>query len=254
MLEIKNLTVQYRNNLPAVEDFNLSMKKGEIIGIVGESGSGKTTIIRAIMGAIADGGEITSGEIWFQGKPLLGIEKEEWRQLRGTKISMIFQESGATLNPVRRIGSQYVEYLRTHEKVSKRTARALGISMLEKVGLSRAETIMDSFPQQLSGGMRQRVNIAMAMTFHPQLLLADEPTSALDVTTQAQVAHRMMELCSSFETGIIMVTHNLGLAAYMADQLIVMRKGRIVERGNREEVLCHPVHEYTKQLLQAIPE
>ncbi|MDO4321467.1 MAG: ABC transporter ATP-binding protein [Lachnospiraceae bacterium] len=254
MLEIKDLAVQYGKQAPTIEHFNLSMKKGEIISVVGESGSGKTTVIRAVLGALAGSGRVTSGDILFHGQSLLNNSRDEWRKLRGTKMSMIFQDCGGTLNPIRRIGSQYVEYICTHSNKSSQEAWALGVSMLEKMRLPDAENIMKSFPHQLSGGMRQRVGIAMAMTFNPELLLADEPTSALDVTTQAQIVRQMMELRDNFDTGIIIVTHNLGVAAYMADQLIVMQYGKVVDRGTRDEVMNHPTNDYTKRLLAAVPE
>ena len=167
---------------------------------------------------------------------------------------MIFQDCGGTLNPIRRIGSQYVEYIRTHSKMSKEEAWELAVSMLQKMRLPDAENVMKSFPHQLSGGMRQRVGIAMAMTFNPELLLADEPTSALDVTTQAQIVRQMMELRDKSGTGIIIVTHNLGVAAYMADQLIVMQNGKVVDQGTRDQVMNHPTNAYTKKLLAAVPE
>lgn len=254
MLEIRDLAVQYGKQAPTIEHFNLSMKKGEIISVVGESGSGKTTVIRAVLGALAGGGRVTSGDIIFQGKSLLGNSKDEWRKIRGSKMSMIFQDCGGTLNPIRKIGSQYVEYICTHSKMSRDEAWKLAVSMLEKMRLPDAENIMKSFPHQLSGGMRQRVGIAMAMTFNPELLLADEPTSALDVTTQAQIVRQMMELRDSFGTSIIIVTHNLGVAAYMADQLIVMKHGKVVDQGTRDEVMNHPTSDYTKKLLEAVPE
>ena len=167
---------------------------------------------------------------------------------------MIFQDCGGTLNPIRRIGSQFVEYIRIHTDISKQEAWDKARSMLEKMRLPDSENIMKSYPHQLSGGMRQRVGIAIAMTFNPELLLADEPTSALDVTTQAQIVREMMELRDRFGTGIIIVTHNLGVAAYMADQLIVMQHGKVVDRGTRDEVMDHPTSEYTRNLLQSVPE
>ena len=254
MLEIKDLAVQYGNQEPTIEHFNLSMKKGEIISVVGESGSGKTTVIRAVLGALAGAGRVTSGDILFHGESLLKNSKNDWRKIRGSKISMIFQDCGGTLNPIRKIGSQYVEYIRTHESVSKKEAWGRAVTMLTKMRLPDAENIMNSYPYQLSGGMRQRVGIAMAMTFNPELLLADEPTSALDVTTQAQIVRQMMELRDDFGTGIIIVTHNIGVAAYMADQLIVMHHGKVVDHGTREEVLNNPTSDYTKKLLEAVPE
>ena len=254
MLEIKDLAVQYGNQIPTIEHFDLSMKKGEIISIVGESGSGKTTVIRAVLGALPGAGRVASGDILFHGKSLLKNSQSDWRKLRGSKISMIFQDCGGTLNPIRKIGSQYVEYICTHEPMAKKEAWQKAVSMLSKMRLPDAENIMNSYPYQLSGGMRQRVGIAMAMTFNPELLLADEPTSALDVTTQAQIVRQMMELRDDYGTGIILVTHNIGVAAYMADQLIVMHHGKVVDRGSREEVLNHPTSDYTKKLLESVPE
>ena len=254
MLEIKDLAVQYGNQAPTIEHFNLSMKKGEIISVVGESGSGKTTVIRAVLGALSGAGRVTSGDILLDGESLLKNSKSDWRKIRGSKMSMIFQDCGGTLNPIRKIGSQYVEYIRTHQSMTKKEAWDKAVSMLTKMRLPDAENIMNSYPYQLSGGMRQRVGIAMAMTFNPELLLADEPTSALDVTTQAQIVRQMMELRDDFGTGIIIVTHNIGVAAYMADQLIVMHHGKVVDHGTREEVLNNPTSDYTRKLLEAVPE
>lgn len=254
MLEIKDLAVQYGNQAPTIEHFNLSMKKGEIISVVGESGSGKTTVIRAVLGALSGAGRVTSGDILYHGESLLKNSKSDWRKIRGSKMSMIFQDCGGTLNPIRKIGSQYVEYIRTHQSMTKKEAWDKAVSMLTKMRLPDAENIMNSYPYQLSGGMRQRVGIAMAMTFNPELLLADEPTSALDVTTQAQIVRQMMELRDDFGTGIIIVTHNIGVAAYMADQLIVMHHRKVVDHGTREEVLNNPTSDYTKKLLEAVPE
>ena len=254
MLEIKDLAVQYGNQAPTIEHFNLSMKKGEIISVAGESGSGKTTVIRAVLGALSGAGRVTSGDILYHGESLLKNSKSDWRKIRGSKMSMIFQDCGGTLNPIRKIGSQYVEYIRTHQSMTKKEAWDKAVSMLTKMRLPDAENIMNSYPYQLSGGMRQRVGIAMAMTFNPELLLADEPTSALDVTTQAQIVRQMMELRDDFGTGIIIVTHNIGVAAYMADQLIVMHHGNVVDHGTREEVLNNPTSDYTKKLLEAVPE
>ena len=254
MLEIKDLAVQYGKQDPTIKHFNLSMKKGEIISIVGESGSGKTTVIRAVLGALPGAGRVSSGDILFHGESLLKNTGNEWRKIRGSKMSMIFQDCGGTLNPIRKIGSQYVEYIRTHESVSKQEAWNKAVSMLSKMRLPDVENIMNSYAYQLSGGMRQRVGIAMAMTFNPELLLADEPTSALDVTTQAQIVRQMMELRDDYGTGIIIVTHNIGVAAYMADQLIVMHHGKVVDHGTREEVLNNPTSDYTRKLLEAVPE
>ncbi len=252
MLELKDVTISYKNR-PTVKNFNLSLEQGKICSIVGESGSGKTTVIRAVLGLLAGGGKVTEGDILFEGKSLLKNTREEWRKLRGTDISMIFQDSGAMTNQTRVIGKQFVEYIRTHEDISKKDAWDKGIKMLERMRLPSGDNIMKSYPFQLSGGMRQRVGIAMAMTFQPKLLLADEPTSALDVTTQAQIVRQMMGLRDEYKTSIIVVTHNLGVAAYMSDDIVVMKDGEIVDAGDRDHILHRSESEYTKGLLDAVP-
>ena len=252
MLKIENMTVSYKN-VPTVMDFNLSMEPGQIISLVGESGSGKTTVIRAVLGLLAGGGKVTQGDILFQGSSLLSYTPEQWRQLRGSEISMIFQDSGAMMNPTRKVGAVFTEYLQTHEKISKQDAWKKGEQMLSKMRLPSPDNIMRSYPFQLSGGMRQRVGIAMGMTYQPKLLLADEPTSALDVTTQAQIVRQMMELRDTYGTGIIVVTHNLGVAAYMSDYIVVMKNGRIEDQGDRDHILHHSENSYTKSLLEAVP-
>ena len=253
MLEIKDLSVQYGKQAPTIEHFNLSMKKGEIISVVGESGSGKTTVIRAVLGALAGGGRVSTGDIQFHGHSLLSNTKDEWRNLRGTRISMIFQDCGGTLNPIRKIGSQYVEYICTHTDISKAEAWKKGCSMLQKMRLPDAENIMKSYPHQLSGGMRQRVGIAMAMTFNPELLLADEPTSALDVSVQRQVVREMIKLRELFGTAIVIVTHDIGVVRAMADTVLVLKNGKTVEYGTADSVLDHPQDLYTRKLLEAVP-
>ena len=252
MLEIKNVTISY-GDCPTVKNFSMTLKKGEIASIVGESGSGKTTVIRAVLGLLPGGGKVTEGDILFEGKSLLENTAEEWRNLRGTDMSMIFQDSGAMLNPIRKIGSVFVEYIRTHEKISRKAAWEKGREMLEQMRLPSSDNIMKSYPFQLSGGMRQRVGIAMAMTFQPKLLLADEPTSALDVTTQAQIVRQMIELREEWGTSIIMVTHNLGVAAYMSDQILVMKEGQIADTGSRDQILKGGRSIYTQELLEAVP-
>lgn len=253
MLQLKDVTISYKNE-PTVEHFNLNMKQGQIVSLVGESGSGKTTVIRAILGLLAGGGKVSEGSILFENQDLLSYTNEQWRKLRGTQISMIFQDSGAMMNPTRKVGKVFTEYILTHEKISKKEAWAKGCEMLGRMNLASPDNVMNSYPFQLSGGMRQRVGIAMGMTYQPKLLLADEPTSALDVTTQAQIVRQMMELRDDYGTGIIIVTHNIGVAAYMADQLIVMHHGKVVDHGTREEVLNNPTSDYTRKLLEAVPE
>ena len=254
MLEIKDLSIKYGKDRNIIENFSLTVNKGEIVTIAGESGSGKTTVIRAVMGALPSGGKVTGGSIVFDGENLLDYNVSQWRNLRGTKISMIFQDCGAALNPIQKIGTQYIRYIRLHSSMSKEEAWKLACEKLKSVNLYDTESIMDSFPHQLSGGMRQRVGIAMAVTFDTELLLADEPTSALDVTTQAQIVKQLMALRDENRTSIVIVTHNIGVAAYMSDKIVVMQKGEVVDFGTRDEVINNPKSDYTKKLLASVPE
>ena len=253
MLKIDNITVQYGNNKPTIEDFSLEISSGEIVALVGESGSGKTTVIRSVLGLLPGQGKVTKGDIVFEGDSILNYTQKQWNQCRGTKMSMIFQDCGAMINPNRRIGSQFVEYIRVHEDMPKDKAKDKAIDMLNRMRLPQAKDIMRKYPFQLSGGQRQRVGIAMAMTFQPKLLIADEPTSALDVTTQSQIVKEMMELRDKYDTSIMIVTHNLAVAVYMADKIIVMKDGEIVDRGTRDEILNNPTSDYTKRLLASVP-
>ena len=253
MLKIDNITVKYGNNKPTIEDFSLEISSGEIVAIVGESGSGKTTVIRSVLGLLPGQGKVTKGDIVFEGDSLLNYTQKQWNQCRGTKMSMIFQDCGAMINPNRRIGSQFVEYIRVHEDMPKDKAKDKAIDMLNRMRLPQAKDIMRKYPFQLSGGQRQRVGIAMAMTFQPKLLIADEPTSALDVTTQSQIVKEMMELRDKYDTSIMIVTHNLAVAVYMADKIIVMKDGEVVDRGTRDEILNNTTSDYTKRLLASVP-
>lgn len=253
LLEVSGLSVCYAGR-EIVRDVNLSLAEGEVLAIVGESGSGKTTVIRAILGCLPHEGRVSGGRIIFEGKNLLENTSDEWRRLCGTRAAMIFQDSGSMMNPIRRIGDQFVEYIREHSPLSKQEAAAMANEMLRKMQLPNPENIMNSYPFELSGGMRQRVGVAMAMVFKPRLLLADEPTSALDVTTQAQVVKEMMDICQTDKTAIIIVTHNIGVAAYMSDQLAVMQAGQIVELGKTDEIIARPQSLYTKELLDAVPQ
>ena len=252
LLEIKNVDISYGKRL-IVKDCNLTLEVGEICSIVGESGSGKTTVIRAVLGLIAGGGKVTAGDIIYESRSLLKLTPAEWRDLRGHDISMIFQDSGAMMNQTRLIGDSYVEYIRTHEGLSKQDAWKKGIGMLERMRLPDCDRIMNSYPFQLSGGQRQRVGIAMGMTYQPRLLLADEPTSALDVTTQAQIVRQFMDLRDEYGTSIIIVTHDLGVASYMGDKIVVMKNGEIVDQGTRDYMLHETKNEYTNMLLDAVP-
>ena len=253
LLKITDLEISYGSRV-TVTDANIELEKGEILSIVGESGSGKTTVIRAIMGCLPGNGCVSGGDIIFDGKSLLANTQEQWRQMCGTEVSMIFQDSGNMINPIRRIGEQFVAYILTHApQTSRQDAYQLAIKMLDDVRLPNPDNVMRSYPFELSGGMRQRVGIAMAMTFSPKLLLADEPTSALDVTIQAQIIRQIVDVRNEYNAAVMVVTHNLGVASYMANKIVVMQNGRIVESGLREEVIGNPQHEYTRELLAAVP-
>ena len=252
LLEVKDLNISYGDKL-TVSGVNLELNTGEIMSIVGESGSGKTTVIRAVMGCLPGRGHVTGGSIIFEGRDMLKNTPEEWRQLCGREMSMIFQDSGNMINPIRRIGEQFVDYIRTHApEKTKAEAEDMAKDMLNKVRLPNPESIMQSYPFELSGGMRQRVGIAMAMVFRPKLLLADEPTSALDVTTQAQIIRQIVDIRNEFGVAVILVTHNLGVASYVSNKLVVMKNGRVVESGKRE-VISNPQDAYTKELLASVP-
>lgn len=253
LLSVQRMTVSY-DGAPAVSDVSLDVTPGEIVAIVGESGSGKTTVIRAVLGLLPSSGRVSSGDIRYEGRSLLDLDQAQWLDLRRHRMSMVFQDTGAMLNPVRRIGSQFVEYIRTAEPdVTRAEARERAEAMLERMALPNAHRVMDSYAFELSGGMRQRVGIAMAMTFQPALLLADEPTSALDVTMQAQIVRQMLALRRQEGTAIMIVTHNLGVAAHMADTIMVMRAGHVLELGPTDRIIDHPTHEYTASLLASMP-
>ncbi|SPF69180.1 adenosinetriphosphatase [Propionibacterium ruminifibrarum] len=253
LLSVQRMTVSY-DGTPAVSDVSLDVTPGEIVAIVGESGSGKTTVIRAVLGLLPSSGQVSSGDIRYEGRSLLDLDQAQWLDLRRHRMSMVFQDTGAMLNPVRRIGAQFVEYIRTAEPdVTRAQARERAEAMLERMALPDPRRVMDSYAFELSGGMRQRVGIAMAMTFQPALLLADEPTSALDVTMQAQIVRQMLALRRQEGTAIMIVTHNLGVAAHMADTIMVMRAGHVLELGPTDQIIDHPTHEYTASLLASMP-
>lgn len=253
LLEVKNLHIQYAGT-EMVHGISFSLDSGEVLSLVGESGSGKTSVIRAVLGCLPHEGRVNEGEIVFSGVNLLENTPKMWREISGRNISMIFQDSGSMMNPIRTIGSQFVEYILEHSSMDPQKAEKEAKEMLDKMQLPNPDTIMDSFPFELSGGMRQRVGVAMAMFFRPQLLLADEPTSALDVTTQAQVVKELMKICREDGTAIILVTHNLGVATYMSDKIMVMQNGHVVEEGTSEAIIENPQANYTKELLHSVPQ
>lgn len=253
LLQVKDLGIAYGKGDPVVRHVSFDLDAGQVLAIVGESGSGKTTVIRAIQHVLPGGGHIAEGQVILNGEDTQKQTAEMHRSLCGTDVSMIFQDSGAMMNPIRTIGRQYRDFLAVHGLTDEKEAHDRMISMLEMVRLPDPEQVLKSYTYELSGGMRQRVGIAMAMSFHPKLLLADEPTSALDVTTQATIVKEMMEVRKNMNIAIIIVTHNMGVAAYMADNIMVMKNGEVVEYGKAEEVIYHPKTDYVKMLLAAVP-
>ena len=250
LLEVKELTVACQGKT-VVRDICFSLKKGEILGIVCESGSGKSTILKAVMGILGEEYTITKGEILYKGNNLLELSRREKRKISGPEIGMIFQDTKASLCPVRRVESQIYEALAEHETVTKKEARNRAELLLKKLGFAEGERVLKSYPFELSGGMSQRVGICMAMLLSPALLLADEPTSALDVTVQKQVVEKLLELRKEEGTAMAVVTHNIGVVRAMADQVLVLKEGCMVEYGRLEEVLEHPKEAYTRQLLSS---
>ncbi|MGG7057842.1 ABC transporter ATP-binding protein [Clostridium nigeriense] len=252
ILKIKNLHINNKGT-EIIKDISFDIKAGEILGIVGESGSGKSTLIRSLIRDMENDEEIVEGDIFFKEKSLLDMTSKELRKVKGNKIGIVFQNPGSTLNPIKKIGKQFVEVLKSHIKISKKEALKRAELMLEKVNLNDVKCILNSYPFELSGGMNQRVAIALAMIMEPELLVTDEPTSALDVTVQAQVVKEMMNLRDNFNTSIIIVTHSMGVISHMVDKVAVMYSGGIVEYGDKESILKDPKHPYTQALINAIP-
>lgn len=252
LLTFQNVSVAFHKNT-VVHQVNLSLKPGEILGIVGESGSGKSTILKAAMGILENGGRVTEGKILFQGRNLCEMKEKELRTIRGAGIGMIFQDAGASLSPIRTIGEQIHESMSAHQKISGQEAFQKAMGLFEKLHFQNGERVWNSYPFELSGGMNQRVGIVLAMLMEPPLLLADEPTSALDVAVQKQVVQEMKRLREEFGTAEILVTHDIGVVRAMADRILVLKEGRVVEYGAAEKVLTEPETSYTKELLAAVP-
>jgi len=257
LLEVKNLKTGFRTDdgsFLAVDDVSFKVEAGKTLGIVGESGCGKSVTSLSIMRLIQNPGKIQGGEILFEGQNLLNKSDEEMRKVRGNEIAMIFQEPMTSLNPVFTCGDQVEEVIRLHKKdLSPAQAKARAIEMLTLVGIPSPEQRYGEYPHQLSGGMRQRVMIAMAMSCNPRLLIADEPTTALDVTIQAQILDLMRKLQKEFNTGMILITHDLGVVAEMCTDVLVMYAGKVVEQGTVEDIFYRPKHPYTRGLLDSIP-
>ena len=251
ILNLKNLSVSY-GDINILKDIDLSLKKGEILGIVGESGSGKSTLIKSIMGILDENASI-DGEINFEGKDLASLSLKDYRKIKGKEISMIFQNPTEYFNPTRKISKQFIETIRSHNDISKQEIQKKSINTFKFLGLQDGKKIWNSYPFELSGGMNQRVAIALSIMLEPKILLADEHTSALDVTVQAQVVKELLKLRQKLNTSIILVTHNIGVASYMSDNIGVMYGGRIIEYGESEELINNPKHPYTKMLINSVP-
>ena len=252
ILRYEHVDISY-NGVPAVQNVSFTLQEGEILGIVGESGSGKSTLIRAAMGLLVPNGLVTRGDIWYKGKNLPDLPEKELRRLNGPEIGMIFQSAGSSFCPIRTVGVQLYESMREHERLSKEAFRTRAADLLWKLGFTDGQYILESYPFELSGGMQQRVGIAAAMLLNPSVLLADEPTSALDVSAQKQVVEEMLVVRKAFGTAIILVTHNIGVIRAMADRVLVMKDGRVVESGETRQVLEHPRADYTRTLMSAVP-
>jgi peptide/nickel transport system ATP-binding protein len=256
ILQVTDLRVSFRSErglVRVLDGVSFSVDEGEVLGIVGESGSGKTMTVLAVMGLITDPNAVIEGSIKFRGRELVGMRPRDMRQLRGKDIAMIFQDPMTALTPVYTIGWQIAEQILTHQKVSKAAAWQHAVDLLAEVGIPRPEEAVHRYPHQLSGGMRQRAVIAMALTCNPALLVADEPTTALDVTVQAQILDLLRKLQQTHGSAIIFITHDLGVMAELADRIMVMYAGRVVERASRDVLFANPQHPYTLALLNSIP-
>jgi peptide/nickel transport system ATP-binding protein/oligopeptide transport system ATP-binding protein len=256
LLEVEDLSVHFATvdgTVRAVDGVSFELERGKVLGIVGESGSGKSVTAMTIMGLTRDVNARFGGEVRYKGRNLLDLSESEMQEYRGNEIGMIFQDPMTSLNPVYRIGEQIVEAIRAHEKIDKRAAKRRSVELLKQVGIPNPESRVDDFPHQFSGGMRQRAMIAIALACNPDVLIADEPTTALDVTIQAQIIELISRLKDDFNSAVIMITHDLGVVADIADEILVMYAGRAVERAPKRELFYDPQHPYTWGLLGSIP-
>lgn len=256
VLQIENLTTTFRSHkteVQAVRGVSLCVKEGDILAIVGESGSGKSVTMKSVMGLLGENASVQADKLQFFDKDLLALSEKGKRKMRGKDMAMIFQDPMTALNPLKKIGYHMVEVLCRHQKLSKKEAKAVAVDMLRKVGIPSPESRMDQYPHEFSGGMRQRVMIAMALCCQPRLLIADEPTTALDVTIQAQILQLLKQLNETEQMNVILITHDLGVVASLAKRIEVMYGGLIMEEGTTEEIFEHPTHPYTRALLHAIP-
>ncbi len=256
LLEVKNLSTSFftdKGKIRAVEDVSFSLEKGQTVALVGESGCGKSVTALSIMRLISHPGRITNGEILFRGRDLVKLPEEEMRDIRGKEIGMVFQEPMTSLNPVFTIGDQIGEVLQVHENLSPEQTREQVIGILNKVGIPSPERRIDQYPHEMSGGMKQRVMIAMALACKPDLLIADEPTTALDVTIQAQILELLKEIQEDMGLAVLLISHNLGVVAQFAQDVVVMYASRIAERASVKQLFANPSHPYTRALMRSIP-
>jgi oligopeptide/dipeptide ABC transporter ATP-binding protein len=256
LLEVKDLKVSFRTEdgvVRAVDGVSFTVDQGEVLGIVGESGSGKSVSMLSVLRLINDPNMQVEGEVIYKGSDLMKLHKDEMRQVRGAEIAMIFQDPMTSLNPVYKVGDQIIEAILIHQDIGKPSAKRRAIELLHQVGIPSAEARVDDFPHQFSGGMRQRAMIAMALANNPDILIADEPTTALDVTIQAQIIELIGRLKNDFNSSVILITHDLGVVADIADDIAVMYAGRVVEYGTKRQVFYDPLHPYTWGLLGSIP-
>ncbi|MBQ8554855.1 MAG: ABC transporter ATP-binding protein [Clostridia bacterium] len=256
LLEVKDLEVSFfhgKRQVRCTDQVSFDVKPGEILCLVGESGCGKSITALSVLGLLSRPGRVTKGEILYQGCDLLKLRERELDAIRGSEIAMVFQDIMYSLNPVFTIGNQMTEVIRRHLHYKQKDAEALSVELLQKTGITQPETVMHKFPHQLSGGMRQRVMIAMALACKPKLLIADEPTTALDVTIQLQIMQLLKQLRDETGMAILLITHDIGVVAEMADRVVVMYAGQCVERADTRNLLAEPAHPYTQALLKAVP-
>ena len=256
LLEVKGLKVRFTTEdgvVRAVDDVSFELDRGKVLGIVGESGSGKSVTAMTLLGLTRDKNTAFEGEVLYDGENLIDLSEARLREVRGNRIAMIFQDPMTSLNPVYTVGDQIIEAIVTHEQASKQEAKRRAVELLRQVGIPNAQQRVDDYPHQFSGGMRQRAMIAMALSCNPDILIADEPTTALDVTIQAQILELLDRLRADFDSAVILITHDLGVVAEVADEIVVMYAGRIVERGSKRQVFYDPQMPYTWGLLGSIP-
>jgi len=256
LLKVNNLEVKFRlrsGELTAIDKVGFTLDKGERLGIVGESGAGKSVTGFSIINLISKPGYISGGEIIFEGKDLTRVSEDVLRHIRGNRISMIFQDPMMTLNPVFTIGEQMAETILAHKNISRKDAIEISVEKLRQVHIPSPETRLNQYPHEFSGGMRQRIVVAIALLLDPAIIVADEPTTALDVTIQAEIMDLLLELCEKNETGLILITHDLGVVSQVTEKIAVMYAGRIVEIGSTENIVSNPLHPYTRGLIKALP-